>query len=178
MGGDVVRVVRRAVHHRENGAGIRIERDDRTLETRTESVEVGQTLLRDLLRLGVDRQRDVAALRLVVADEVDDAVHEQPVVVSGQDVVLRVLQLATAVGVGVEAGEMGIQVRRGVRALVVVLVVAVDAPRDRIAVDQDRPAVAGELLIEYAPVAGAVVEVVRLYELHVVRIHQQCEEQQ
>ena len=100
-----------------------------------------------VLGLGVEGQRDRAALGLAVAEHVDDPVDEQPRVAAGEDLVLARLHPGAAVDVGVEAGQLGVLQRLRVAALVLVLVVDRDALGDRRAADQDRAALAGELRV-------------------------------
>ena len=85
VGGQPVGVVRRAGDHRQDLAGARLDRDDGALDVVAERL---QPVVRRLLRVGVDGQRDAAALGRLVVDEVDDPVDEQRGVAAGEDRVL------------------------------------------------------------------------------------------
>ena len=67
---------------------------------------------RGLLGERVEGRLDAAALGLLVGQQVDDAVDEQPVVAAGQDPVLRVLEPAASEDVGEVAGDRRVELRR------------------------------------------------------------------
>ncbi len=102
MAGEDVRVVRRVAGHREDRAGLRVERRD--------GPDLAlQALPRGLLGVGVERQHDAAALLGVTAEEIGHAIHEQPVVRTGEHLACLALDTVRAEDEGVEAGDRGVQ---------------------------------------------------------------------
>src|SRR5699024_5581666 len=99
-------------------------------------------------------------------------------VVPGQDAVLGVLQRTATVNIGVVAGQGRVQPGLGIAPLVLELVLGPHALRDRVAADEDRAAVAGELRVDDALVAVLGVQAVGGDELQVVGVDQQGQEQQ
>ena len=169
-----VGVVGRRGDHREDGAGRRVQRDDAAFDVRAERA---QTVVRRVLCTRVDGQADTAALRLGVTDQVDHPVHEQTRIAAGEDLVLGELHGSASVGVGVVPGEVGVLGALGVAALVLELVIDGCAPRDGLAVDQDRPALTGELGVADPLVVVAGVQLVGAEVLEVGRVHEQRHEQ-
>ena len=143
VGRQQVGVVRRQRHHRQDLAGLsaRGPRPRPALPRRAPAAR---------------RTRRSAPSGLIVSetrrpwsgcrDQVHQPGHEQPGVVAGQHLVLALLHAGLGV-VGEPAGHRGVLERLRVGALVLVLVVARVAHRDRLAVDQDRAALAAEGLL-------------------------------
>ncbi len=168
--GQPVRVVARRAHHRQDLAGARFDRDDRT------GVALGgQFVVGDLLHDRVDRADDVAATRVASRHQVEEATPEQaggirPV----EDGILGPFQAGAAVLHRVEAGDRCVRERthrllgRG-RVGPQVLVAAVGGHRDgqHLSARGDLPALAGVLVDQHPRVARIGAQVVGLDDLHV-----------
>ncbi len=173
--GQAVGVVAGRGDHCQNLARRRLDRHDGAPSGLAESRE---PVVRGVLRGPVDRQPDVAALPLGVAEQVDQAGDEQPRVVAGEHVVLGALDRGLGV-VGEVAGEVGVLQRQRVGALEVELVVRLDAARHRVAPGQDRAPLAGEGRLDHAAVRRVLVQAVGADVLQHGRVdHQRDEEQQ
>ena len=154
VGGELVGVEGGCRRHREHPSRGGLEGHHRALRVTGQGLEARP---RGVLRGRVDRELDVAARRVGVAEQVDEAGDEQSRVVAGQHRVLRALHPGLAVP-GEVAGERGVLERLGVGALELVLVVGGHALRDRVLADEDRPALAGERRGDDAAVARVLRE--------------------
>ena len=134
---------------------------------------------RGLLRLGVERRDDVAALLRLAREHVDRAVEEQPVVVAGEYAVVEGLDLVGAEGLGGVARHGRPHRAVLVRALVAeVAALGVGGAGDGLAVDDD---VAARLCVarDRDPAVLRVgLEIVGLDELDPVVAYQQGQHEQ
>ena len=170
--GQLVRVERRRADHREDRAGAGVDRDDGTA-----GFPGPQAVVRRLLRVRVQGELDAAALGLHAGEQVDDPADEEAVVGAGQHRVGLLLDAGRAVDQRVEAGGRGVQRAVGVLAQVLQPVVGLDAARDLLAADDDRPALPRVLLGDQPGVVAVVVQVLGAHHLQVVDVDQQQAEE-
>ncbi len=159
VAGEAGRVVLRVADHRQDGAGPGVERDDG-------AALVAQRLVGGLLRGRVDRQLQAGAALHLAGEHVDHAAVEQLVGGAGEQGVLGPLDAAAgAVREGVVAGDLGVELALGVGADELQLVLGGHRLGDRLAVDEDRAALAGVAREQGAAVVAAVVQRLGLDEL-------------
>ena len=165
----VVRVVRRRGHHREDLARLRPDgHDGAGVALRR------QRVVRGLLHRRVDRQHDVAAGRVAAGDEVGQPPREEPVVVAVEDLVLGPLDPAAAVEHRVVAGDRRVLRTVRVLALVAQAVAGLGAAGQDLARGADLAPLTAVLGQQHALVARIGAVVARLDDLHVGQVrHEQ-----
>ena len=158
MAGQGVRVPAGSRGHGQDLPGLRVERYGST-------VLIAQPVPGRLLHLGIDRQLHGRTAGLLTGEEAADLVVEQGVGVTGEVVPGGAFHARGPGHDRVVAGERGVGARvetlGSVLALVLVLVVDGFGIGDRGAVDEDRSAVAGELIEDLPVVERIVVEGIR-----------------
>ena len=167
MGGQQIRIVGGGRSHRQNLAGLRVQRHDGTLTAL-------QSVVGDVLKLRVDGQLHAGTLSGGTAEELRHAIVELAIARAGELLIHGGFQAGRAVDGGEVAGQSRVLERVVVHALVVVLIIGLHRGSNLRAVHHDGTTCRTVVVVQCSAIPRVSHQGLRIEELNIAEgTHQQ-----